>query len=67
MLQNAFLATSAGGMLKNAIQPPVGGLQVPNLPMARGSGANSVAASASQQLSQLIAQRRAQQLGKFTG
>lgn len=67
MLQNAFLATSVGGMLGNALSPPpLPPMSVPNAPIGHGSGFTPVAAGASQQWAQLMAQRRAQQTGKFT-
>lgn len=67
MLQNAFLATSVGGMLGNAIKPPPPpAMGVPNAPVGHGGGFTPVANSASQQWAQLMAQRRAQQAGKFT-
>lgn len=68
MLQNAFLATSIGGMLGNAIKPPPlyppAGIPAP--PIGHSSGFTPVASNASQQWAQLMAQRRAQQTGKFT-
>lgn len=67
MLQNAFLATSVGGMLGNAIKPPpLPPANVPNAPIGGGGGFTPVANQASQQWAQLMAQRRAQQTGKFT-
>lgn len=67
MLQNAFLATSVGGMLGNAIKPPpLPMASMPNAPIGGGGGFTPVANGASQQWAQLMAQRRAQQTGKFT-
>lgn len=68
MLQNAFLATSIGGMLGNAIHPPPlyppAGIPAP--PIGHGGGFTPVSQQSIQQLAQLMAQRRAQQTGKFT-
>jgi len=67
MLQNAFLATSVGGMLGNAIRPqPLPPANFPSAPIGSGGGFTPVATNASQQWAQLMAQRRAQQMGKFT-
>ena len=67
MLQNAFLATSIGGMLGNAITPPPPpATNIPSASVGGGGGFTPVANNASQQWAQLMAQRRAQQLGKFT-
>ncbi len=68
MLQNAFLATSVGGMLGNALQPPpLPPASFPSAPVGGGGSFTPVASGASQQWAQLMAQRRAQQTGKFTG
>lgn len=68
MLQNAFLATSIGSMLGNAVHPPPlyppAGIPAP--PIGHSSGFTPVSQMSIQQLAQLMAQRRAQQTGKFT-
>lgn len=67
MLQNAFLATSVGGMLGNAIKPPpLPPASFPSAPVGGGGSFTPTSASAAQQWAQLMAQRRAQQTGKFT-
>lgn len=70
-LQNAFLATSTGSMLGNALKKtpsPYGPTAAPPAPIGHGGGSfSSQATPQMQALAQMIAQRNQRKLGTFSG